>query len=36
VIDVTPLGTNLDDELGVATVKEVEPEKTDDDSKTGD
>ena len=34
VIDVTPLGTNLDDELGVATVKEVET--IDDDSKTGD
>ena len=30
VIDVTPLGTNLDDELGVASVKEVET--IDDDS----
>ena len=34
VIDITPLNANLDDELGVATVKEVET--IDDDSKTGD
>ena len=34
VIDVTPLGTNLDDELGVASVKEVET--IDDDSQRSD
>ena len=34
VIDITPLNANLDDELGVATVQEVET--IDDDSKTGD